>query len=154
MNPNNNQNLPFLQQLKETKSKINTLVIIIFLTIVFTIIGVLIYFFIIKDEPLSPLVITPEPTALSSELVDLNDVSSSTDPNTPTPTNMTFTPTPTDSYFTPTPTDSYFTPTPTNSSFTPTPTDSSFTPTPTSITFTPIPTDSYYTTMYTNNLAF
>ena len=99
MNPNNNQNLPFLQQLKETKSKINTLVIIIFLTIVFTIIGVLIYFFIIKDEPLSPLVITPEPTALSSELVDLNDVSSSTDPNTPTPTNMTFTPTPTDSYF-------------------------------------------------------
>lgn len=51
MNPNMyNQNLPFLKQLKETKNKVNSLLMMIFLTIIFVIIGVLIFFFVIKDS--------------------------------------------------------------------------------------------------------
>jgi hypothetical protein len=74
MNPNNNQNLPYLQQLMETKSKINTLVMIIFLTIIFTIVGVLIYFFVIKDESLTPIVVTPAPTPSYLGLLDSHEV--------------------------------------------------------------------------------
>jgi heme/copper-type cytochrome/quinol oxidase subunit 2 len=54
MNPNIDQSLPYLRELKKTRSKLNSIISIMIFLIIFVIISILIYIFILredKDEP-------------------------------------------------------------------------------------------------------
>jgi len=50
MGPSGDQSLPFLRELKKTRSKLNSIITTIVLLIIFIIIAIVVYFFVIREK--------------------------------------------------------------------------------------------------------
>ena len=50
MNPNIDQSLPYLRELKKTRSKLNSIISIMIFLIIFVIIAIVIYFFLLRED--------------------------------------------------------------------------------------------------------